>query len=132
MTFFIEEKIINAVTSLLAGRVNELLEESEDRIPLIEFGYGAAPVIRLVAGELGEKDRVIRSEAYTAAIVFNVPGQDGERDCYAYADAVGRALGDDPTLGGAADRAVMTGKKYTCDPRELAITLRITIEGMAL
>jgi hypothetical protein len=37
-SLFIEEIIINSLKSLLAGRVNELLEETEYPIPPIEFG----------------------------------------------------------------------------------------------
>ncbi|GHU77970.1 hypothetical protein FACS189462_1310 [Spirochaetia bacterium] len=140
MSGFIERKILSAVESLLTGRVNELLEESEFQIPLIEFGCGNAPVIRLITAERSEKDRIIRADAYTLALVFSIPEiTDGELSCYAYAAAVEQALGEDPTLGGAVDRAVLTGKKYT-PPRvahcgehwEMAITLRITIEGMSL
>ncbi|GHV04001.1 hypothetical protein FACS189485_08460 [Spirochaetia bacterium] len=135
----IEESIINAVKSLLTGRMNELLEELEYQIPLIEFGYGNAPVIRLIAAERNEKDRIIKIDAYTLTIVFTVPEKDGESNCYAYAATVEQAIGEEPTLGGVVDRAVLTGKKYTppkvahCGEHwELAITLRITIEGLAI
>ncbi|GHU90174.1 hypothetical protein FACS189476_09980 [Spirochaetia bacterium] len=140
MSGFIEQKILSAVESLLTGRVNELLEESEYQIPLIEFGCGNAPAIRLTTAERSEKDRIIRADAYTLALVFSVSETpNGELDCYAYAAAMEQAIGEDPTLGGVVDRAMLTGKKYT-PPRvvhcgehwELAITLRITIEGMSL
>jgi hypothetical protein len=139
MTLYIEEIIINSVKNLLLGRVNELLEESEYQIPLIEFDYGNAPAIRLSTGERSEKDRIIKSDVYTVALVFDVPEKDGERNCYAYAAAVGRALGEDATMGGVVDRAAITGKKYTppkvahCGENwELMITLRVTVEGMSL
>jgi hypothetical protein len=48
------------------------------------------------------------------SVTFTAPElPEGERNCYAYAAAVGAALGEDMTLGGVADRAVLVGKKYT-------------------
>jgi hypothetical protein len=119
---FMEENIINSVKTLLSGRVNELLEETESPIPPIEFGkyrggsvvVGAcSPAISLSTCERSEKERVIRLDTYTLTITFTVPERgDSELLCYAYAAAVDRALGEDPTLGGAADRATLTGKQY--------------------
>jgi hypothetical protein len=115
---FIEEIIINSIKSLLAGRVNELLEETEYPIPPIEFGScrgGSAvvPVIALSTCERSEKERIIRLDTYTLTITFTVPEwPGGERNCYAYASSVATALRENPTLGGAASRAVLTGKKY--------------------
>jgi hypothetical protein len=116
--FFIEEIIINSLKSLLSGRVNELLGETEYPIPPIEFGAyrgGSAvvPVIGLSTCERSEKERIIRLDAYTLTATFTVPEYpEGERNCYAYASSVATALGENPTLGGAASRAVLTGKKY--------------------
>jgi hypothetical protein len=118
-SLFIEEKILNSVKEFLSGRVNELLGETEYLIPPIEFGKyrgGSAviPVITLSTCERLEKERIIRLDAYTLTVTFTVPEHpDGERNCYAYAAAIGRALSEDPALGGAADREVLTGKKYT-------------------
>ncbi|GHT52196.1 hypothetical protein FACS1894106_0380 [Spirochaetia bacterium] len=135
----IEETIIKGVKALLSGRVNELLDELEYHIPLIEWDYGNAPVVRLTGAERNEKDRIIKTDAYALTIVFTVPEKDGESNCYAYAAAVEQALGEDPTLGGVVDRAVLTGKKYTppkvahCGEHwELVITLRIMVEGLAI
>jgi len=45
---FIEQRIIEAVRFLLAGRVNEILRESEFTIPVIEFGdYYGLRLLRL-------------------------------------------------------------------------------------
>jgi hypothetical protein len=139
---FIEEIIINSLKSLLTGRVNELLGETEYPIPPIEFGSyrsGSAvvPVIALFTCERSEKERIIRLDAYTLTITFTVPEHPaGERNCYAYASSVSTALEENPTLGGMADRAVLTGKKYappkhlgTGEGWEVILTLRITIEG---
>ncbi|GHV93639.1 hypothetical protein AGMMS50268_41420 [Spirochaetia bacterium] len=138
--YLIEEDIINAVKSLLTGRVNELLEELEYQIPLIEFGYGISPVIRLSTGERSEKERIIKSDVYSVVLVFAVPekgfhGNLEEWNCYAYAAAVDLALGEDATMGGVVDRAVMTGKKYTppkaahCGGHwELELKLHILVE----
>jgi hypothetical protein len=139
----IEEIVLNSAKKLLSGRVNELLEDVEYPIPLIEFGrslsggYAITPVLELSTCERSEKERIVRLDAYTLTITFTVPEHpEGERNCYAYAATVATALGEDPTLGGAVSRAVLTGKKYSPPKRpgagegwELVLTLRITIEG---
>jgi hypothetical protein len=144
---FIEEIIINSLKSLLSGRVNELLGETEYPISPIEFGAyrggsAVAPVIGLSTCERSEKERVIRLDAYTLTITFAVPEHPsdqrsvGERNCYAYASSVATALGENSTLGGAASRAVLTGKKYV-PPKQsgtggdwgMVLTIRITREG---
>jgi hypothetical protein len=58
-SFFIEEIIINSLKSLLSGRVNELLEETEYPIPPIEFdnyrgGSVVVPAISLSTSERSE------------------------------------------------------------------------------
>jgi hypothetical protein len=139
---FIEEIILNSLKSLLAGRVNELLGETEYPIPPVEFanyrgGSAVIPVISLSSCERSEKERIVRLDAYTLTITFTVPEwPGGERNCYAYAAAVVTALNENPTLGGVASRAVLTGKKYvppkhpgTGEGWELVLSLRITIEG---
>jgi hypothetical protein len=138
---FIEEILLNSVKKLLSGRVNELLGETEYPIPLIEFssyrgGSVVSPVITLSTCEQSEKERIVRLDAYTLTIAFTVPEHPaGERNCYAYAATVATALGENPTLGGIASRAVLTGKKYaspkqsgTGDGWEVVLTLRITVE----
>jgi hypothetical protein len=139
---FIEENIRNSVKKLLTGRVNEQLGETEYPILPVEFGSycgGSAviPVITLSTCERSEKERIIRLDTYTLTIALTVPEHPaGERNCYAYAAAIGRALSEDPALGGAASRAVLTGKKYT-PPKQsgaggdwgITLTLRITTEG---
>jgi hypothetical protein len=145
---YIEENILNSVRKLLSGRVNELLGETEYPIPPIEFGTyrgGSAvvPVITLSTCERSEKERVIRLDAYSLTITFVAPEYPsdqrsvGERNCYAYASSVAAALGEDPTLGGIADRAVLAGKKYAPPKQseigeswEVVLTLRIIVEGM--
>jgi hypothetical protein len=143
---FIEEILLNSLKKLLSGRVNELLGEIEYPIPPVEFGnyrggsavVGAcSPVISLSTCERSEKERIIRLDAYTLTIAFTVPEwPEGERNCYAYASSVATALGENPTLGGIADRAVLTGKKYVPPKCEgtggdwgLVLSLRITVEG---
>jgi hypothetical protein len=138
---FIEEKLLNSVKKLLSGRVNELLGETEYPIPPVEFGAylgGSAvvPVVALSTCERSEKERIIRLDAYTLTIAFTVPeSPDGERNCYAYAGAVATALGENPTLSGVADRAVLAGKKYvppkhsgTGGNWEAVLTLRLTVQ----
>jgi hypothetical protein len=94
-------------------------------------------VISLFTCERSEKERIIRLDAYSLTITFTVPEHpEGERNCYAYASSVATALGENPTLGGIADRAVLTGKKYvppkqggTGGDWEVVMTLRVTVEG---
>jgi len=143
MKDFIEIQILSAIKKLLIGRVNELLSELEFPIPPVEFseyrgGAVIVPAICLYACERSEKERIIRLDAYTLTIRFTLPeATETELFCYAYADAVCRALGENPTLGGVADRAAISGRKYNqpnkphCgDCWEAVITLRITVEGM--
>jgi hypothetical protein len=139
---FIEEIIINSLKSLLAGRVNELLAETEYPIPPIDFGAYrggsvVVPAISLSTCERSEKERIIRLDTYTLTITFTVPEHpEGERNAYAYAWAAVTALGENPTLGGVADRAVLAGKKYI-PPKQsgtggdwtVILTLRIVVEG---
>jgi hypothetical protein len=143
MKDFIEQRIIEAVRVLLAGRVNEILREMKISIPVIEFGehgcgYAVAPVITLSLCERTEKERIIRLDSYSLTITFELSDTpESESHCYTYAGVVSRALYYDPTLGGVADRAVVTGKKY-CSPKKpncgegwgLILTLRVTVEGM--
>jgi hypothetical protein len=138
---FIEEIIINSLKSLLKGRVNELLEETEYPTPPVEFGTyrgtAVVPAISLSTCERSEKERIIRLDAYTLTVTFTVPEHPArERNCYAYAGAVATALGEDPALGGAASRAELTGKKYkapknpgTGESWEVVLTLRVVVEN---
>jgi hypothetical protein len=140
MKDLIESKIITAIKNLLMGRVNEILADSEFSIPVIEFGEycgGSAvtPVIFLTACESSEKERIIRQDAYFMTIVFSLPETpECELNCYAYSAAVCKALNESPTLGGVADRAVVSGKKYV-QPKKpncgegwgVVITVRVTV-----
>jgi hypothetical protein len=141
MKDFIETRIITAIRGMLTGRVNEMLGEMECPIPIVEFGEyrggtAVVPVIALVTCERTEKERIIRLDAYTLTISFSfLDMPESELYCYAYSGAVGRAVFDDPALGGVADRAVITGKKYQPPKKancgqgwELTISLRITVE----
>ncbi|AEF80271.1 hypothetical protein [Leadbettera azotonutricia] len=147
---YIEEGITNAVKILLTGRVNELLGESEFQIAPLEFsdrwsaapaGVGAvAPVLRLSECERAEKERIVRLDAYSLTIRLVIPeGPDSERNAYAYGAVIGKALAEDPTLGGVVDRAVLTAKKYISPKTafngegwEAVFTLRLTTEGMTV
>jgi len=118
MENFIELQIISAVRGLLTGKVNELLGDMQFSIPLVEFGnYDGGdvvvPVVALACCERTEKERIIRVDAYSLSIIFNVPeNEDSELFCYAYGSAVCKALELNPTLGGVADRVAVSGKKY--------------------
>jgi len=143
-TLYIEEAIIEAVKRLLAGRVNEILRETQCTVPIIEFGdngrgYAVVPVITLAGCERTEKERIIQLDAYSMTISLALhETPESELFCYAYSGAISRAFCDDPALGGIVDRAVITGKKYVPPNKplcgqgwELAITIRITVEGFA-
>jgi hypothetical protein len=136
---YIEENMVWGVKNLLLGRVNEVLGEAEFFVPPVEFSRYrgrdvAVPAIGLAAGERTEKERMVRAEVYSLTIDFAVAEHpEGERRCYAYAAAVGVAVGEDPTLGGAVDRAELTGKRYS-PPKQpggewgVSLTARVTIE----
>jgi len=140
---FIEQRIIEAIRGLLKGRVNEILSEWEFLIPVIEFSnfankHTVVPAVSLVSCERTEKERIIRLDAYSLSISFTLPEtQETELYCYGYAAAVCKAIGENPTLGGVVDRAVISGKKYSQPKKpgcgedwETVIALRITVEGM--
>ena len=143
MKDFVETSIISAVRGLLTGRVNELLGDMEFLVPVIEFGnngsgHAVDPVISLSTCERTEKERIIRLDSYSLSISFTLPeSSNSELYCYAYSGAVGRAVYDNPTLGGVVNRAVISGKKYVSpkkphcgEPWALVITLRLTVEAM--
>ena len=143
MKDFIEQQITTAVRKLLTGRVNEILENWEFLVPVIEFGnigsgYATAPAITLSSCERTEKERIIRLDAYSLTINLSLQEhQDAEMYCYGYSHAFRKALGEDVTLGGIADRAVIVGIKYVPPKKpncgqgwELVLTLRITVEEM--
>ena len=144
MEDLIEMRIISAVRELLSGKVNELLGDMQFSIPLVEFGNYrggdvVVPAIALSSCERSEKERIIRLDAYSLSITFTVPEtEDSELFCYAYSAAVCKALELNPTLGGVADRAVITGKKYI-EPKksncgegwQMIVTLRVTVETIS-
>ena len=137
---FVEQRIVGAVRFLLAGRVNEILCDSEFTIPVIEFGdYCRAtvvtPEITLVSCERTEKERIIRLDAYSLTVAFSLPpSPESELHCYAFAGAVSKAVYDNPTLGGLADWCSVTGKKFmppksahNGEAWKLEIGLRVTV-----
>ena len=139
---FIEQRILEAVRGLLTGRVNEILGHWQFMVPLFEFSEyqgrsAVVPTITLYGCERTEKERVIRLDAYSLSIAFSLQETpETELYCYAYANAFCKALGENPTLSGIADRAAVTGKKYTPPNKrcggnewEVAISVRVTIEG---
>ena len=142
MKDFIEVRILNAVRRLLSGSVNEILQETQFSIPLIEFGKCSGgstvvPVVYLSTCERSEKERIIRLDSYSLTITFSlVDTPESESHCYAYSAAVYKAIGENPTLGGVAERAIINGKKYL-PPKNpncgegwgVVISLRISVES---
>jgi hypothetical protein len=142
-TLFIEEAIIGAVKRLLTDRVNEILRNEEFNVPYIEFGNyqgegTVTPAVTLNSCEKSEKERIIRLDAYTLTISFSIPEKiETETQCYAYTSAVCTTLKENPTLGGVAERAVVTGEKYV-PPKirnsgqewQVIISLRVTVGGI--
>jgi len=143
MSVFIEQKIINAVKKLLTGKFNDCLREFDFQIPLVEFGIFRgvnviAPLISLSSCEQTEKERIVKQDIYSVTATFPVLDTvESELFCFAYADAFQKALCDDLTLGGVADRAVITDKKYVPPKKadcgmewETIITLRVTVDSL--
>jgi len=143
MNEFTEQKITNAVKKLLTGKFNDCLREFDFQIPLVELGIFRgvnviAPLIALSSCEQTEKERIVKQDTYTATVTFPVLDTiESELFCFAYADTFSKALCDDVTLGGIADRAVITSKKYVPPKKancgmdwETVINLIVTIETM--
>jgi len=126
MKEFIEQQIIEAAKKLLSEQANDLLGNSQFSIPVIEFGgngsgYTVSPVITLSGCERTEKERIVRQDTYLMTITFSFQEQpESELHLYAYSGAVSRVFHDDPTLGGVADRAIITGKKYVSRKNQIA------------
>ena len=144
MAFFVEQEILSALRSLLTGRVNEILAELEPPLPPVEMGAyrgeaAVVPAIALSTCERTEKDRIINMDAYSVSISFSVPDMpESDMRCYAYAAAVEKAIMEDPSLGGAASRAVLAEKRYRApktphcgDHWELVLNLRVVAEGLS-
>jgi len=141
MEKFIEQKIIDAIKNIIIERVNEIIANYEIFMPNLgfaEFNSGVVPVITLTECETTEKDRIIRLDAYSLTVSLTVPDkEESEIFCFGYNHAFNKAINEYPTLGGIADRVVVTNKKYT-PPKalgcgldwEVVISLRITVEGV--
>ena len=143
MKGFIEQQIIEAVKRLLDVRVNEIFSKWEFFVPVIEFGkigslYAVTPVVSLSGCERTDKERIIRQDAYSLTVSLTLQEhEDGELYCYAYSTAFQKALGEDITLGGIADSAVISGKKYIPPKKPLCgegwglvLSIRITVDAM--
>ncbi|MDR2541913.1 MAG: hypothetical protein LBC80_00460 [Treponema sp.] len=143
MNDFIEQKIVSAVRGLITGRVNEIMLNWNFIIPLFEFcsykgSTAITPTITLVSCEQTEKERIIKLDTYSMTISISTPeNPESELYCYGYVYAFEKALNEDVTLGGIADRAVIVNKKYVppkapnCgDMWELVLTLRVVVEKM--
>ena len=141
--YFIEQQIIDAVRKLLTGKVNDVLKDLDFQIPFVEFGIFrgvnvVAPLIMISSCEQTEKERIVKQDIYSMSVAFPVlDSVESELFCFAYADAFYKALGDDVTLGGVVDRAVITAKKYVPPKKagcgmdwETVISLRIIVERL--
>ena len=140
---FTEQKIIDAIKKLLTGYFNSYLLQLDFQIPVVEFGIFRgvnviAPVIALASCEQTEKERIVKQDTYSVNVIFPVlETVESELFCFAYADAFSKALGENITLGGVADMALITNKKYVPPKKpncgmewELIISLRVTVEGL--
>jgi len=143
MNDFIELQIIEAVKKLLTVNVNEIIEKWNFFLPLVEIssysgGSAIVPVITLSSCEQTEKERIIKIDSYSLTISFSIPEtSDSELYCYAYSNAFDKALSLDKTLGGIAECATITNRKYNPPKKsncgmewELILSLRITVEAM--
>jgi len=107
MIEFVEQRILEAVSKLMIGRVFELLDDFEFSIPPV------TPSVNLSMCERTEKERIILEDAYSVTIKYIVPeSADSELYCHAYASAVCKAFAENPTLGGIVSRVTVTNKKY--------------------
>ena len=142
MSEFVEQKIIEAVKELLTGRVNEVLGNWQFMFGIFEdsefkSNTSIVPVVKLSGCERTEKERIICIDAYSLTISLTVPETaDSEFFCYGYSSAISKALGENPTLGGVVNRAIVTDTKYippkvaNCGQDwQVIITLRVTVEG---
>jgi len=142
MSEFVEQKIIEAVKELLTGRVNEVLGNWQFMFGIFEdsefkSNTSIVPVVKLSGCERTEKERIICINAYSLTISLTVPETaDSEFFCYGYSSAISKALGENPTLGGIVNRAIVTDTKYippkvaNCGQDwQVIITLRVTVEG---
>jgi len=142
MSEFVEQKIIEAVKELLTGRVNEVLGNWQFMFGIFEdsefkSNTSIVPVVKLSGCERTEKERIICIDAYSLTISLTVPETaDSEFFCYGYSSAISKALGENPTLGGIVNRAIVTDTKYippkvaNCGQDwQVIITLRVTVEG---
>ena len=141
----IEIQIIEAVKNILSGRVNEIVNEWAENLPVIEFGNYQSdkvitPVITLDYCEQTEKDRIIKHDAYNLTINISLPEmKEGEYFCYAYNSAISLALYQNPTLNSVANTVTPVKKKYI-PPKSVkcgegwAITLiyKVTVEEMSV
>jgi hypothetical protein len=141
--FFIEEEIDGCFFRLLDEQVNYFLRELELAVPPLDVGGepgrdAVCPDIYITECERTEKERIVRTDAYSVTITFPVPdGELADLRCYAYASAFEKALGFNPTLGDIANSAVMTGKKYIRPKKpgcgeewKLVISVRVTVEAI--
>jgi hypothetical protein len=129
-----EEMLLEMTAELLSGGVNFYLNELDETVPLFEIekcrslgGYGVKADIDISECELSDKERIIKLQAYTLTITFCVKGFEHKRLLYIYAYAIEKAIADDPTFGGVADRVAVTHKKYSAE--QVVITLRATLEA---
>jgi hypothetical protein len=133
-----EEMLLEMTAALLGGAVNFYLGELDETVPQFEIdvrrplgGYGVVPDIDISECELSDKERVIKLQAYTLKISFCVKGSENKKLLYVYAYAIEKAISDDFTFGGIADRIVLTHKKYRQQDTgtwDVVITLRATVE----
>jgi hypothetical protein len=131
-----EEVLIEMTEKLLGGAANDYLSEFDVAIPLFEVEgsrqlvcFGVRPEIEISECELTEKERVIKSEAYTLKITFQ---NKSKNLIYYYAYAIQRAIDDDVSFGGIVDRVTLVHKKYQQKNNgcEIIITLRATLESL--
>jgi len=140
---FKEQQILFAVRKLLTEKVNEYLRDLPFQIPIVEFGIFRsdtviAPLISISSCEQTEKERIVKQDTYSITATFPVlDNRESELYCYAYAAALQKALDDDVTLGGIADSALITSKKYILPKKtgcgenwEIIISMQITIEAL--
>lgn len=145
MKDLIEIRIIEEVRNILKGRVNEIINDWAENLPVIEFGNYQGdkviiPIITLADCEQTEKDRIIKLDVYNLTIDIFLPEmQEGEYFCYIYNAAIALAFCQNPTLNGIANMVTPVKKKYN-PPKinncgegwSITLNYQVKVEGMKI
>jgi hypothetical protein len=145
----LSEKLKTLMEEQLAETLALIREEQDDEVDcaalrLITSDYSEPgpellpwATIIVKKGELTEKDRILKNEAYLMQLTITFAGKHQARQAYRYAAAVGHLLDEYPTLYAACRRAVLQTKEYRIprlpgdtETSGVKLTIRAVIEGL--